>query len=87
MKKSTQLRYLSMTLFIVGYVGMSYSMDPWLLFFMAMATVGFTTVKDVIELESVEKSLEEHQRIADAALKSIEELRELLEREQEKGRQ
>jgi len=85
MKKSTQLRYLSMTLFIVGYVGMSYYMDPWLLFFMAMAATGFTTVRDVIELENVEKSLEDHKRITDAALKSIKELRDLLEKEQKEN--
>ncbi len=83
MKKSTQLRYLSMALFIVGYVGLSYYMDPWLLFLGTIALVGFTTVKDVIEMEGLEKSLEDHQKIADNALAALKEFKELLEKEKQ----
>ena len=71
MKRSAKLRYVSMGSFIIGYVGLSYYVDPIMLLFIWMAMFGFLTTKDVIRLEESEQQLEAHQLLADTAIEEM----------------
>jgi len=77
MKRSLILRYVSTLAFIVGYVGTSLYVDPFLLLFIALATVGYTTVIDVIRIEESEKELSEQIEVLTQINKALVELRNL----------
>lgn len=71
----TQIKWLSIIAFVVGFVGLSEIYGNVEMFFMIMFVFGYSTTDKILDMEREIKSLEEHRQIADevlGALKKVE---------------
>ena len=72
MSKIVQLKFISMFLFIAGFVILLEKIDPWIIIGGVMAIQGQSMINDIIALERSLKSLDEHQKIAEDVLSQLE---------------
>ena len=75
MSKIVQLKFISMFLFISGFVILLEKIDPWIIIGGVMAIQGQSMINEIIALERSLKSLDEHQKIAEDVLSQLEKLK------------
>lgn len=74
--KLTQLKWIGIIAFVVGFVGLSEIYGNWEMFFMLMFVFGYGQTDKIIDMEREIKSLEDHQKLASDTLDSMRKLME-----------